>query len=177
MALELRCGGCGAMFTDLGLPPHEPSLAAGECWQRYSDLTVYTLSRDASSFIHQTAVDAYGAQHAGAGTKPIAAYFTLMGLYLHLERGYSGRDVQRVHVHVGRTKSDWPTFARSGFVGALTVRDVLEASAGGDRDAALEAWAGSVWAAWSSEHARVREHTDRALAGFHRPQSGGRPTT
>jgi hypothetical protein len=57
----------------------------------YHELTVYTLSHQDPSFIHQHAVDAFAAQTAGETTKPITLTFALVGLYLRSERQYSGR--------------------------------------------------------------------------------------
>jgi len=157
------CPGCAVALPDEHLPPSDRCNASGECWQKYGELALYTTTRDPVWFIHQTAVDAYGAQHVGPPGKPIGTYFSLMGLYLQIERGYTGRQVQLAHVAVGRRRSAWPTFERPPSVGSLTVVDVLNVPAGNERDAHLHAWAGSVWMAWSSEHDAVRAQTERAL--------------
>src|SRR5438067_3221775 len=46
----------------------------------------------------QHVVDAYAAQTARASTKPITLAFALVGLYLHLEKNQTGKQVQRVHM-------------------------------------------------------------------------------
>jgi hypothetical protein len=49
-----------------------------------------------------------------ADTKPIAVAFSLAGLYLHVEKGFSGRQVQRAHMQLARRrKRTWPTFRAS----------------------------------------------------------------
>ena len=53
------------------------------------------LSHGDAFFIHQVAVDAYAAQHAGPASKTITIAFALIGLCLLLERGYTGKAVQR----------------------------------------------------------------------------------
>src|SRR5262249_50414598 len=63
--------------------------------EAYYELAGYTLVHPDPAFIHQYIVDAYAAQHADAHCKPISISFALAGLYLHLERGYSGKAVQR----------------------------------------------------------------------------------
>jgi hypothetical protein len=57
----------------------------------YDQLSLYTLSHADPSFIHQHVVDAFAAQHADDRTKPITLTFALVGLYLHAERGFSGK--------------------------------------------------------------------------------------
>src|SRR6185295_5352013 len=66
--------------------------------ESYDALCCYTLERGDAAFIHQHVVDAFIAQNAGEHTKPIGLAFALIGLYLHLERGFSGKQVQRVHM-------------------------------------------------------------------------------
>jgi hypothetical protein len=64
----------------------------------YHELSCYTLAHPDPSFIHQHIVDAYTAQHARETTKPIALVFALIGLYLHVEKNFTGRQVQRFHM-------------------------------------------------------------------------------
>jgi hypothetical protein len=61
----------------------------------YDQVRYYTLSLGDPAFIHQHVVDAFIAQHADENTKPIAITFALVGLYLHVEKGFSGQQVQR----------------------------------------------------------------------------------
>ncbi|HXG53369.1 MAG TPA: DUF5946 family protein, partial [candidate division Zixibacteria bacterium] len=58
--------------------------------QSYEQLQCYTLGHGGLEFIHQHVVDAWAAQHADEQTKPIRLTFALVGLYLHVERGFSG---------------------------------------------------------------------------------------
>ena len=59
-------------------------------------------------FILQHAVDAFAAQTANEQSKPIGVVFALVGLYLHVEKQFSGRQVQQVHMKLGRLKREWP---------------------------------------------------------------------
>jgi Family of unknown function (DUF5946) len=139
--------------------------ASAECWQLYGELTVYTVAwgyRD-GAFIHQLAVDVYGAQHAGEHVRPIGVAFALIGLYLVFERGYSGLQVQQTHTLMARRSKTWPRFAPPDRVGALTVWDVLQAEPGAARDGMLRRWGRSVWDAWSPKHARVKTLFARAM--------------
>ena len=126
------------------------------------ELSYYTLAHD-STFIHQHAVDAYGAQHVRRSRSTIGAAFSLAGLYLAVERGLTGRQVQKMHMLMASRSKAWPRFEPPQDVGRLTVADVLAAPPGRVRDEALVRWCGTVWAAWSSEHDRVRAMVDPFL--------------
>jgi hypothetical protein len=106
---------------------------------------VYTIGRP--GFILQHVVDAFAVQTASEESKPISVVFGLVGLYLHVEREYSGRQVQKVHMELGRRKRAWPGVHLPEDRGSLTVADVLAASAGPERDRAIEDWCRSVWSA------------------------------
>src|SRR5262245_48907030 len=80
----------------------------------YHELAYYTLSHRDPAFIHQYVVDAFAAQTANADTKPIKLAFALVGLFLHIERNYTGREVQRAHMKLARHKRTWPNFRWPG---------------------------------------------------------------
>jgi hypothetical protein len=123
--------------------------------EAYHELSYYTLSLGDPSFIHQHIVDAYAAQYADETTKPITLAFALIGLYLHIERDFTGREVQKVHMRLAQTKKAWPAFGFPLQRGSITVFDVLRAKPGKSRDRAIENWSRSVWEAWRSSHAKV----------------------
>jgi hypothetical protein len=111
----------------------------------YHELCAYTLGHGAAAFIHQHVVDAHAAQSAVAETKAIALTFALVGLYLHLERGLSGREVQLVHMALARRKQAWPLFVLPEQRGAITAASVMEVPPGPDRDHRIDEWCSSVW--------------------------------
>ena len=121
----------------------------------YNELACYTLVHPDPAFIHQYIVDAYAAQHANAHSKPISVAFALAGLYLHLECGYSGRQVQQAHMRLARKKHPWPRFTPPTDRGSMNVADVLRAAPGAARDAAIDRWSASVWAAWRDSRERI----------------------
>jgi len=123
----------------------------------FDELQLYTLSHGRREFIHQYAVDAWMAQHADAGTRPIGLTFALVGLYLHLEKGLTGRQVQRLHMALALRRPQWLSFALPDERGALGARDVIAAPPGPERDRALDAWCGAVWAAYGDSHRKVVE--------------------
>jgi hypothetical protein len=110
----------------------------------YHALYVYTMGRP--RFILQHVVDANMAQRCDANSKPIGVVFALAGLYLHLERGFSGAEVQRAHIAMAKRKREWPSIVLPAGRGRLTPADVMAATAGVERDAAIDRWCESVWA-------------------------------
>ena len=114
----------------------------------FNELSAYTLGHGDPAFIHQHVVDAFGAQMAQPGDKPIRLTFSLVGLYLHVEKGSTGRWVQRVHMQMGQKKRSWPAWTLPKDRGALTAVDVLRAAPGSERDQAIDAWCVSVWTAF-----------------------------
>jgi hypothetical protein len=123
----------------------------------YDELQCYTLGHGGIEFIHQHVVDAWAAQHADEKTKPIGLTFALIGLYLHVEIGFSGRQVQRVHMKLGQRKRTWPSFSLPSERGSITARHVMAAPAGPERDRAIDSWCASVWDAFSDSHHAVEE--------------------
>lgn len=116
--------------------------------EAYHELSAYTLAHGDASFIHQHVVDAFVAQNADASTKPIAVTFALAGLYLRVEKRHTGRYVQRAHQKMAQRKRSWPSFTLPRDRGAVTAIDVMAVPAGPRRDAAIDGWCASVWAAY-----------------------------
>jgi hypothetical protein len=148
----IECPGCGLKLPDQKLDANSRYNASGECWQLYGELTAYHLSGNDPTFIHQVAVDAYGGQHSGGAVRNITTAYALIGLYLAVERGYTGRQVQRAHMALAKNRITWPRLDPPQSPGDLTVQDVLLVHAGEDRDAMLMHWAASVWQAWGKHH-------------------------
>ena len=123
----------------------------------YNELCGYTLTHFGPAFIHQYVVDAFAAQNASHQTKPITLTFALVGLYLHVEKDYSGKQVQKAHMLLAKRKREWPSFALPRDRGVMTPSDVIAAPAGPDRDAAIDAWCASVWEAFRDSHQAVAD--------------------
>jgi hypothetical protein len=157
------CPGCGLQLPSLGLQPDRRANASGECRNLMNELSYYTLAHGDPAFIHQHLVDAYGAQHVRQSRSTIGAAFVLTGLYLAVERGFTGRQVQKMHVLMASRSKQWPRFEPPAEVGPVTVADVLKSQPGPGRDQELMRWCASVWAAWSSDQGRVRELIGRFL--------------
>jgi uncharacterized protein DUF5946 len=116
--------------------------------QQYHELCAYTLTHPDPAFLHQHVVDAFAAQHANERTKPITLVFALVGLYLHVEKGQSGKQVQHVHTLLARSRKNWPRIDAPLDRGDVTVSDIVRVPAGPARDAMIHTWCASVWAAY-----------------------------
>jgi hypothetical protein len=116
----------------------------------YDELYLYTMNRP--GFILQHVVDTFSVQAADRNGKPISIVFGLVGLYLRVEKQFSGHQVQEAHMKLGRKKREWPSIDFPEDRGSMTVVDVLAVPAGPERDIAIDNWCRSVRA--SFEHNR-----------------------
>lgn len=128
-----------------------------------NELAFYTLSHGDPSFIHQHAVDAYTAQHADENTKPIGTVFALVGLCLYLEKNFTGRQVQMMHMRLGRHRKQWPRLTPPAQRGDITISQVMAAPAGKARDEMIHAWCASVWLSWKETRQQILELLKKEL--------------
>lgn len=159
----IECPGCRLKLPDQHLDPPDRVNASYECLKEYSDLMCYTVAKQDPGFIHQHAVDAYAAQHAGGPTRNITVAFGLIGLYLALEKGYTGRQVQLAHMRIAKMRKDWPRLEPPGKPAFLTVMDVLQECTDDEKDAMIRKWMAAVWESWGDRHEWVRKTTGEML--------------
>ncbi|HZY39958.1 MAG TPA: DUF5946 family protein [Mucilaginibacter sp.] len=130
---------------------------------QYHELAFYTLSLRDKEFIHQHIVDAYGAQNANDKTKPIALFFSLAGLYLLVERNYTGRQVQKAHQTMASKTKIFITLNLPEDRGQVSVKNVLDEPAGTKRNMKIMEWCRSVWSTYADQHRKIIEATDKLL--------------
>jgi hypothetical protein len=118
----------------------------------FNELSIYTLSLRDPWFIHQLVVDTYAAQHVTPDQKPIAGSFALIGLYLVYEKGFTGKQVQSVHMQIAGKQKTWPKFIAPTIKWELTVEDVMKIPPGEKRDEMIKKWGESVWEMWRKDH-------------------------
>ncbi len=152
---ETICPGCGLQLKSKSMDLAARFNASSACLELQWDLSALTLSLRDKDFIHQLVVDAYAAQHSGANVKPVTTAFALIGLDLVFERGYTGRQVQKVHIALGKTRRQWPHFVPPSGKAALTVRDVLENVSRDSYAGWVYQWGKSVWDLWQAEHVEI----------------------
>ena len=160
MRPRTACPGCGIVLP-AGSDAEAPALhATPSCESVLHEVLGFEFQHPVMLRYHQLTVDAYGAQHAGGGAPRIRVAYSLAGLWLALEHGFSAEDVRSVHRRMGRPTAVWPDFTPPVPPQRwLTVLDVAEAgvrqhSSGGHARAAGQ-WARSVWDAWRGSDADV----------------------
>jgi hypothetical protein len=121
----------------------------------YNELAFYTLAHDDPAFIHQNVVDAFAAQTAGESTKPITVVFALIGLYLYIEKDFTGKQVQRAHMQIAKYRRQWFMPALPLDRGAIRIQDVLAAPPGTERDTMIRHWCESAWRPWSASRQQI----------------------
>ncbi len=132
--------------------------------EQYHELAFYTLAHpDNLYFIHQHIVDAQTAQTADVNTKPIAIVYALVGLYLMIEKNYTGRQVQQAHLQLSKNKKNLPSISLPEKRGEITVQEVLKAPPGPERDAAIRNWCVSVWQAYANIRQIIIGYCDENL--------------
>lgn len=123
--------------------------------EMFYELSYYTVTHPDPSFIHQHAVDAFTAQSADENTKPIAVAFALIGLYLFIEKGFSGKEVQNAHIKLGKYRRKWPKFELPKNRGDITILEVINVPRGPKRDEMINEWCISVWKSYNESHEKV----------------------
>ncbi len=130
----------------------------------YNELLFYTLSHpDPEFFIHQYAVDAFAAQNADKNSKNITLVYAVAGLYLAVEKGFSGKQVQNAHLIFSKDKSDMPRIILPEDRGSVTIKNVLNAEPGIERDEQIMYWCASVWKAFANNRDAIIAFCERHL--------------
>lgn len=160
------CSGCGAKFPDKNLGESDNYKGSGECVEMYHELSAYLIMNPDINFSTQHAVDAYGAQHSGNGVKNIRTAFSLVGLCLALDHGYSGRQVQQAHMKLSKQNIRWSSFELPKKAYTLTVADVLAVEESGSRKEMLMRWALDVWDTWEHYHEWTKNICQKYLKDY-----------
>ena len=151
---RIRCPGCELCLPNHRHDPPDRFNASGECWQQYSDLSCYTAARQDPTFIHQ---------HSGGTTRNITVTFGLIGLYLALERGYTGKHVQRPHMQIIQVRRNWPRLEPPVHPAGITVGDVFGAGTDAEKDAMIRQWMTAVWESRADRQGWMRGMTEEQL--------------
>jgi Family of unknown function (DUF5946) len=125
--------------------------------ENYNELTYYTLGLQDKCFIHQYVVDAYSSQTADLNTKSISLIFALVGLYLHIEKNKTGKEVQEFHTLMSKNKIKWPKLILPSNRGEISIEMVLKKNAGEERNQMINKWCVSIWNAYYENHSKIKE--------------------
>lgn len=91
---------------------------------------------------------------------PITVISGLIGLYLALARGYTGREVQRARTRKVKAGNTFTLPDPTGRSAALTAIDVLQAGTKEDKDIMIRIWMSAVWESWADRRQWVRVIAD-----------------
>ena len=128
----------------------------------FEELSYYTLSHsDTDYFIHQLIVDAFTAQTADKDTKKISLVFSLVGLYLLIEKNYTGKQIQQAHTILSNYKDYIPEIKLPENRGEITISDVIKSEF--DRDEMIKKWCVSVWNAYEASKEDIKQFCETYL--------------
>ena len=130
----------------------------------FEELSFYTLSHaDSDYFIHQLIVDAFTAQTALKDTKNISLVFSLVGLYLLIEKNYTGKQIQQAHTVLSNYKDYLPVIKLPENRGEITISEVLKSEL--NRDEMIKKWCSSVWKEYESSKEDIKRFCEIYLFG------------
>ena len=128
----------------------------------FEELSFYTLSHsDSDYFIHQLIVDAFTAQTADKDTKKISLVFSLVGLYLLIEKNYTGKQIQQAHSMLSNYKDYLPEIKLPENRGEITISDVVKSEL--NRDEMIKKWCSSVWKEYESSKEEIKRFCETYL--------------
>ena len=131
--------------------------------EQYYELAYYTLSHKGEDFIHQHIVDAFAIQTANEHTKPIKITYSLIGIYLHIEKGYTGKQVQMAHVEMSKKSKIFPPIILPSNRGEISIADVLKITNTEQRDKQIHDWCASIWKAFATQQELIKNITESLL--------------
>ncbi|HGY56578.1 MAG TPA: hypothetical protein ENK44_12790 [Caldithrix abyssi] len=130
----------------------------------FEELSFYTLLHsDSDYFIHQLIVDAFTAQTANKDTKKISLVFSLVGLYLLIEKNYTGKQIQQAHTVLSNYKDYLPEIKLPENRGEITISEVLKSEL--NRDEMIKKWCSSVWKEYESSKEEIKRFCEIYLFG------------
>src|SRR5512140_3603513 len=130
---DAACPGCGLRPPSWwrgAVEPDRPLRASPACWGLHAEVVGFELQHLVLlGRLHQLTVDAYGAQHAGPPTGQRYVAYSVAGLALALEQGWSGVQVRDLHARMGPPQPSWPRLSPPPTPADVTVADVVAAGA------------------------------------------------
>ncbi|HEY5627907.1 MAG TPA: DUF5946 family protein, partial [Candidatus Limnocylindrales bacterium] len=127
------CPGCGLRppaWWRGAVELDRPLRASPACWGLHAEAVGFELQHLAAlGRFHQLTVDAYGAQHAGPPTGQRYVAYSVVGLALAIEHGWSGTQVRDLHARMGPVQPSWPLLPPPPESASISIADVVAAGA------------------------------------------------
>lgn len=160
-----RCE-CGLEFppSDAHLPTHSYLGATAGCWALYNEF----IAKQFEGFGALTPIrvnDAYCVQHHGVSERRAiqSVNVHLVALYLQLEKGFHGNQVNAPMQRVLRYADQFTWLEPPTPNGTLTIADILQAQTLQAQADAIESYARDIWHAWQIHRAIVVKWANQAL--------------
>ena len=164
LTASAACPGCGGVFLPDDGPTHPYLESSPGCWRVFGELGAADFSSVERMAFHQMNVDAYAAQHPGAGDR---RQVQSVGLHLMTLCLFVDHDVDPAHgPKLHKRMIDRPEFhalTRTG-PGELTVAHVPTDGPVEDARRASYEWGAAVWTSYEPSHGTVQEWL--RMAGF-----------
>jgi hypothetical protein len=146
------------LFPVVEGPVHRYVESSAGCWALYGEVLAREYSDAAYFGVHRLTVDAYAVQHPGQpspqSVQSVAIH--LISLCLSFEHGLPAGEASAAMQQAAKTKAAFRWLAPPGERGRITVIDVHRAGSAAEHAEIVQAWAKSVWSAWSEHHATIR---------------------
>jgi hypothetical protein len=155
---QSACPGCGVRLPAIEGPVHRYMHSSPACWHAFGIVLAREYEDRAYFAVHNLTVDAYAVQHPGDASPQAlqSVGLHLMRLHLQLELGVAPAQVLALTREAVKDKGRFARLSRPGFMGDVTVVDVVAARNAAEHGQAVHAWAHAAWQAWAHHHDAVR---------------------
>ena len=87
----------------------------------------------------------------------------MIGLYLLVEKNYTGKQVQNAHVTLSYQSKNFKPISLPEYRGETHIEDVLNSLPGKQRDELIYQWCKSVWGAYKEVSKEIEEMAGRFI--------------
>ena len=158
----VACPDCGARFPAVDGPTHAYIGGSPGCWAAFGDLALHELELGIAG-PERLSIHAYMVQHPGnrgrRQAQSVGVHLMVLGLVL--ERGASAAEAVGSMAGWLRGRPEVRWLDPPERAAPITIGDLPATPDRGGHEAAVRAWAGAVWAAWSAHHPTVRRWLDQ----------------
>ncbi|NUM78864.1 hypothetical protein HUU40_31285, partial [candidate division KSB1 bacterium] len=162
------CCGCQALVPDIDGPSHPYLGASPGCWAIYGEVLAKEYGEYRYPAVHRLTVDAYAAQHPGVPSRQAiqSVAVHLISLFLLSERRFAIAKMTEAMRGALRHRDHFVWLAPLASLANMTILDVTRAQSLQEHSRCVQAWAESVWQAWSPHHATIRRwaHSSQRMA-------------
>ena len=154
---ESVCPGCATRLPFSHVLCEGYFTTTPECWSLFTEIQGRQYGKVLlGRHTHQSTIDAYAAQHAGANHPDKSVAIHLLGLYLVIEQEADPLEVAPVQQRIASAGANWPKLIRPEDQGGLTIFNVAMADDGNHINT-VHSWSREVWGMWAEHHQTIAE--------------------